>query len=59
VTFENDPNHIITTPMAFKTGSSDNELSGLSQDHVCKMIEESVQGCAKLYDHCFNEQEMR
>ena len=46
----------ISTPMAMKTGSTN---SGLEKDYVCKMIEETVQGCARVYAHCFDDREMR
>ena len=44
---------ILETPMALKVNS------GLEKDLVCKMIEETVQGCAKIYSHCFDDSEMR
>lgn len=47
---------IINTPMALTVS---NVNSGLQKEYVCKMIEETVQGCASIYAHCFNEDEMR
>jgi len=48
----------ISTPMALKTGAG-TANSGLEKEYVCKMIEETVQGCARVYAHCFDDREMR
>ena len=48
--------HIINTPMALKTGMPN---SGLEKQYVCKMIEETVNGCARIYENCFSSDEMR
>ena len=44
--------------MALKTGAG-TANSGLEKEYVCKMIEETVQGCARVYAHCFDDREMR
>lgn len=55
----NVPNPMaISTPMALKTGAGVTN-SGLEKEYVCKMIEETVQGCARVYAHCFDDREMR
>ena len=53
---ENSKLSYVSTPMAYKTGG---HHTGLSQEHVCSMIEETVRQCAQIYKHCFNDQEMR
>ena len=50
-----ESSEIISTPLAYKTGPN----AGLSQKHVCAMIEETVKQCAQIYAHCFNDLEMR
>jgi len=52
-----DSKQIISTPLAYKAGDGTN--SGLSKDHVCSMIEETIKQCSRIYDHCFSEAEMR
>ena len=52
-----DSKQIISTPLAYKAGDGAN--SGLSKDHVCSMIEETIKQCSRIYDHCFSEAEMR
>ena len=43
----------VSTPLALRTDS------GLEQEYVCRMIEETINGCARIYDKCFDEKEMR
>ena len=43
----------VSTPLALKTNS------GLEKEYVCRMIEETIDNCARIYDKCFNEKEMR
>ena len=55
---ENSKLSYVSTPMAYRTGGGLHQ-TGLSQEHVCSMIEETVRQCAQIYKHCFNDQEMR
>lgn len=50
---------IIGAPMALKTDGGPTGSGGLEKEYVCKMIEETVRGCARIYQHCFDAQEMR
>ena len=43
----------VSTPLALRTDS------GLEQEYVCRMIEETINQCARIYDKCFDEKEMR
>ena len=43
----------ISTPLALRTDS------GLEQEYVCRMIEETIIQCARIYDQCFDDKEMR
>jgi len=56
---ENSKSSYVSTPMVYKTGGGGLHHTGLSQEHVCSMIEETVRQCAQIYKHCFNDQEMR
>jgi len=51
-----DYEQMINTPMALRTGINN---PGLEKEYVCRMIEETVSGCARIYKHCFNADEMR
>ena len=46
----------VSTPLVYNAGA---EVNGLNQQQVCAMIEETVRGCASVFDHCFDETEMR
>ena len=43
----------VSTPLALNTNT------GLEKEYVCRMIEETIDNCARIYDKCFDEKEMR